>query len=121
MLDRIGGLFVSKRIIALAIGALVSLFAERLGLDQTTADQIRNLLIAWAAGDAIRPTDNPLYSRRFWMAIFGAVSVYLASKGILISQEAMDAVIWPIIAAILGDAARETMTLSRKLKLPAKK
>lgn len=120
MWDRIAGLFVSKRIIALAIGAFVSLMAERLGLDQTTADQIRNVLIAWAAGDAIRPTDNPFYSRRFWIAVFAAVSALLAGKGILISPEVMDSIIWPIIAAIIGDAARETMTLTEKMELSEK-
>jgi hypothetical protein len=115
--DRFAGLLVSKRIIALAIGAAVSLFAERFGLPQDAADQIRNVLIAWAAGDAIRPTDNPFYSRRFWMMLFAAASAFLAGKGILIPPEVMDSIIWPIIAAIIGDAARETMTLTQKVSL----
>lgn len=121
MWDRIAGLLVSKRIIALAIGAAVSLFAERFGISQEAADQIRNVLIAWAAGDAIRPTDNPFYSRRFWMAMFAAASAFLADRGILISPETMDSIIWPIIAAILGDAARETMTLTDKMQLSEQK
>ena len=115
MWDKIAGLFLSKRIIAIAIGAAVSFFAEKLGLDQSMADQVRNLLIAWAAGETIRPVDNPFYSRRFWATIFGAVSMLLAAKGILIPPETIDMIIWPLIAAILGDSVRETMTATQKL------
>lgn len=116
MLDKLAGLFVSKRMIALALGAAVSYFAEMLGLDQEMANQFRTLMIAWAAGDAIRTEDNPFYSRRFWATIFAGVSILLAARGIVIGPETIEMIIWPIIAAILGDSVRETMSATQKLE-----
>lgn len=113
--EKLLALLQSKRAIAAIAGVLLMLFGPTMGLDEDLAITIVEALIAFIIGDSIRPIQDLLSSRRFWVFAAAIMTSIASAVGLGIPAETVQTVVLAIAAWIVGDSWRVTMTKGRML------
>jgi hypothetical protein len=108
-------LIQSKRAIAALAGVLMMFFSPAMGLDEDLAITIVEAIVAMIIGDSIRPIQDLLSSRRFWVFVAAILTVIASAAGLGIPAETVQTVVLAIAAWIVGDSWRVTMTKGRML------
>lgn len=99
----------SKRVGASLAAILVGVLG-RYGMDEQLAMAIQATLISWIVSDSVRPSENVLTSRRFWLVVCSIIAAAGARYGLAVEPETLMAIVIPIVGWILGDGIRETLS-----------
>lgn len=115
---RIGKKFVdailsSKRVGASLAALLVGVLGKY-GMDESLAMAIQATLISWVVSDSVRPTENVLTSRRFWLVLCSIAAAAGARYGFNVDPETLMAIVIPVAGWILGNGIRETLSGTSK-------
>jgi hypothetical protein len=113
--EKLLALLQSKRAIAAIAGVLLMLFGPTMGLDEDLAITIVEALVAFIIGDSIRPIQDLLSSRRFWVFAAAIMTSIASAVGLGIPAETVQTVVLAIAAWIVGDSWRVTMVKGRML------
>lgn len=103
----------SKRVGASIASILVGILGQY-GMDESLAMAIQATLISWIVSDSVRPTENVLTSRRFWLVVCSILASAAARYGFNLDPEMLMTIVIPIVGWILGDGIRETLSGANK-------
>lgn len=119
--EKIAALLRSTRFIAAVVAGLLTLFGPQFGLDQELATSIVVAIIGLIIGDSVRPMEELLKSRRFWVFAATVIAVVVNAMGLGVDPQVVQTVVLAIAAWIVGDSWRVTLTKKTKALLAAKK
>jgi len=83
-------------------------------MDESLAMAIQATLISWVVSDSVRPTENVLTSRRFWLVLCSIAAAAGARYGFNVDPETLMAIVIPVAGWILGNGIRETLSGTSK-------
>ena len=119
--EKIAALLQSTRFIAAVVAGLLTLFGPSFGLDQELANSIVTAIIALIIGDSVRPMEELLKSRRFWVFAATVIGIIVNAMGLSVDPQIVQTVVLAIAAWIVGDSWRVTLTKRTKALLAARK